>query len=268
MLASTGRRGVDVSIALRCVPAVAVAGACWMAAMAGSGPAQAQVPPAAAASEVSAEQRAERARREAERVFQWIRLHGDLPRRRAGDDKAVATVPAASTPAPGSGAAARPALAPASAPGPARTARAVPAPPAAAPAAPASAAPAPAASAAPGPVQAPAEAEPAASDPAADTAAAPAPYIGRLLVAQAGEDLVVARQVGPEFQPVMMRALRKGMALVRFAVQPDGSVSAAEVVRSSHDDLNAAALAAVAQWRFQPIARAQIAVVEVGFGLD
>jgi TonB family protein len=109
--------------------------------------------------------------------------------------------------------------------------------------------------------------EPSSSAPV-DAVQGPAARIGRVLVAGSGDELVPSHQVGPDFGPGVMNSLRKGMALVRFAVQPDGSVSGAEVVRSSHEQLNPAALAAVSQWRFRPITRVQTAVVELGFSVD
>lgn len=80
--------------------------------------------------------------------------------------------------------------------------------------------------------------------------------------------LKLLSQVEPEFPTALQRRLREGSVEVGFTVLPDGSVSAPSVLRSSHPRLEAAALAAVAQWRFEPIATPKPGVVEVGFKLD
>ncbi|MEK8032314.1 energy transducer TonB [Ideonella sp. DXS29W] len=72
----------------------------------------------------------------------------------------------------------------------------------------------------------------------------------------------------PEFPITVMRRLRKGTVQVRFDVMPDGSVSNAAVVNTTHRSLNEAALEAVAGWRFQPVRAARTAVVDLGFDLD
>ena len=80
--------------------------------------------------------------------------------------------------------------------------------------------------------------------------------------------LVPIAQSEPQFPVAAMRTLRRGSVQVRFSVQTDGSVADLEVLQSTSPRLNAAALAAIAQWRFQPIARVQTGAVEVGFSLD
>ncbi len=48
-------------------------------------------------------------------------------------------------------------------------------------------------------------------------------------------------------------------------VQPDGSVRNAEALKTSHRKMSVAALEAVNQWRFAPVAHAREATVEIGF---
>jgi len=187
---------------------------------------------------------AERAKRDADKVFQWIRIHSDKPR------KATAPAPAAGDKT--QAAVARPAPARTRAPEtlaePARertdAVRAV-------------APPEPALPAGPVPVQAAAEVVPDASAPMATSAAT-----------VEEESLTPLVKSAPEFPPNLMRQLRKGAVQVGFTVKPDGSVSDARAVSSSHPRLVAAAVATVAQWRFQPLRQAQDAMVELGFNLD
>ncbi|WP_457336439.1 TonB family protein, partial [Rhizobacter sp. P5_C2] len=82
------------------------------------------------------------------------------------------------------------------------------------------------------------------------------------------ETLVMVSQVEPQFPRAVMLDLRRGTVRVRFDVMPDGSVSAPNVVSTTNVRLNRAALAAVGQWKFQPVREAQEGVVELGFNLD
>jgi TonB family protein len=66
----------------------------------------------------------------------------------------------------------------------------------------------------------------------------------------------------------VVQALRRGSVRVQFSVMPDGSVAAVDVVSSSSPRLNQAALAAVAQWRFQPVTHPQPAQVDLAFSID
>jgi TonB family protein len=75
-------------------------------------------------------------------------------------------------------------------------------------------------------------------------------------------------QPAPEFPPSLVQSLRRGSVRVQFNVMPDGTVAALDVVGSSNPRLNPAALAAVAQWRFQPVTRAQLAQVDLAFSID
>ena len=76
------------------------------------------------------------------------------------------------------------------------------------------------------------------------------------------------RNADPQFPQNLLRSLRKGQVRVHFMVQPDGSVAEPTVVTSSNARLNAAALAAVVQWRFAPLHQAQPGAVDLGFDLD
>jgi TonB family protein len=201
-------------------------------------------PAAPAASGASAELTpAERAKRDADKVFHWILIQGDKSRKPAvvRDDKAEkADKPIARVKPP------------VRAPGrPDETAapRGAEAVPRVAPAAAAQAA-APAAPAMGTPEEAPA--------PAPSTVAAPA-------VNDAIEPLTPLAQPEPRFPPTLLRTLRSGQVQVRFTVLPDGSVAEPVVVTSSNPKLNPPALEAVAQWRFAPVRKPQQGFVDLGF---
>lgn len=80
--------------------------------------------------------------------------------------------------------------------------------------------------------------------------------------------LKLVSQVQPEFPRQLVNTLQSGMVAVRFTVRPDGSVSQAEALSSSHKRLSQAAIDAVRQWRFAPIKQERTASVEVGFKLE
>lgn len=82
------------------------------------------------------------------------------------------------------------------------------------------------------------------------------------------EPLALLKAPEPDFPAHAMRRLRKGSVQVRFEVQPDGSVSNATVVQTTHRSLNDAALEAVNGWQFKPVPSARSAVVALGFDLD
>lgn len=84
----------------------------------------------------------------------------------------------------------------------------------------------------------------------------------------AEERLQPIAQPSPVFPSALIKTLGRGTVRLQFNVMPDGSVDAAEVVSSPHARLNPAALAAVQQWRFQPISRAQQAVVDLAFNVE
>lgn len=182
----------------------------------------------------------ERAKRDADKVFHWIRLNADRP--------VAKPVAAAPKPAP------KPVAA---APKPA-AAKAV-----------AEAAPEPAAqpltlvAASDNSTVASREIEPPAqvalAAPRSEPAPAPEP------VAAPETELRLVNRVAPEFPRQLMGTVNNGTVMVRFMVQPDGSVRNAEAVKTSHRKLTAAALDAVNRWRFAPIAYAREATVEIGF---
>ena len=86
--------------------------------------------------------------------------------------------------------------------------------------------------------------------------------------ALAEERLRPIEQPAPEFPAALVQTLRRGSVRVQFNVLSDGRVDQAEVVSSSHARLIPAALAAIQQWRFQPVARTQAAQVDLAFNID
>ena len=216
--------------------------------------AQAQTVPPATGSGAN-ESASERASREGDKVFQWIRMHADTPRKAAAPEKA----PVAAAPAPAK-VAAKPAAKPADS-GIAetvqpRSAKASPQPEHVA-----------AASGKP-----PASNEPPTSQTAAAAtdASAPLASTGASPQVEIEEDisLVPIVRSEPEFPGALMRQLRRGQVQVAFTVQPDGTVSQARAVSTTHPRLASSAIATVSQWKFQPVHHAQQAVVDLGFNLD
>jgi protein TonB len=59
-------------------------------------------------------------------------------------------------------------------------------------------------------------------------------------------------RVAPEYPFNLRRAEVRGEVLVEFVVDPAGNVIAAYPVRSTNAGFDAAAVAAVQQWKFQP----------------
>ena len=80
--------------------------------------------------------------------------------------------------------------------------------------------------------------------------------------------LKAIKMVEPEFPRQLQSTLRSGTVQVRFTVMPDGSVGRAEAIQTTHRRLNPAALDAVNQWRFEPIAKAREATVELVFRVE
>ena len=80
--------------------------------------------------------------------------------------------------------------------------------------------------------------------------------------------LKAIKMVEPEFPRQLQSTLRAGTVQVRFTVLPDGSVGRAEAIQTTHRRLNTAALEAVNQWRFEPIAKAREATVELVFRVE
>ena len=77
--------------------------------------------------------------------------------------------------------------------------------------------------------------------------------------------LVLVSSIEPDFPRQLTRRLGQGSVVVHFEVLPDGTVGATNIDKGRHPGLNAAALAAVAAWRFKPISKAIAAVTEMRF---
>jgi len=184
---------------------------------------------------------AERAKRDADKVFQWIKFNAD---------KAPAK-PAAPAPAP-----VRPVAKAAprhEAPAPSPKAEELQNKPEPAVATVASSSPA------PEPVQL-ATASPKLNPPppaAVAPAAAPEP--------EPEVALKLVNKVEPEIPRQLLSSVRNGLVVVKFTVEPNGAVSGAEAIKSSHRKLSVAAIDAVSQWRFAPIPRSREVTVEIGF---
>ena len=74
-------------------------------------------------------------------------------------------------------------------------------------------------------------------------------------VYKVGIDVVapkVVKDVKPSYTPEAMRARMSGAVQVECVVLPDGTVGDARVTSSLHPQLDAEALKAVRQWRFEP----------------
>ena len=246
-----------------CLPGAACAASLATAALwpVASATAQTAAPVAAAASSSAPAELtpAERAKRDGDKVFHWILIHGDKPR------KPVATVTPKEDKAPPAVARAKPAArAPSGRADEAavETSNASAAPLVAAPRA--SLAPAPASAPTPDPTATRATsanlASAALTAPAALAATAPPPVED-----DSPDTLTPLSQTEPKFPINVVRALRTGQVRVKFTVQPDGSVADPTVIGTSSARLNPSALAAVAQWRFAPVRKAQQGVVELGF---
>jgi len=198
---------------------------------------------------------ADRAKRDADKVFQWIRIQADKPR------KTAAAVPA-DKPAPGPAPVAKVAAKPA----PKATDNAAAEPVREQVAARTAVESAPAKSTASTP---PEPSHAAAAAPPTNVAVAPVvPPANSQPIVEEDETLTPVVRTEPDFPGNLMRQLRKGLVQVSFTVQPDGSVTQAQAVSSTHPRLVQSAVATVAQWRFQPLHHPQQAVVELGFNLD
>ena len=201
---------------------------------------------------------AERAKRDADKVFRWILIDGEKARKPTPpkEDKAPPRAKPAARPALKSPSAAASA-APEAAPAQTRAA------PASAPVAstPAAAAEVRTPSVTEAPAARPANPAPLGATPAALPVAKPA---------EAAEEelLVPVLRVDPKLTPNLLRGARNGQVRVHFMVLPDGSVAEPKIESSSNQRLNSAALAAVAQWRFAPLRKAQAGSVELVFTLE
>jgi len=247
-----------------CLPGAACAASLATAALwpVASATAQTAAPVAAAASSSAPAELtpAERAKRDGDKVFHWILIHGDKPR------KPVATVTPKEDKAPPAVARAKPAArAPSGRADEAavETSNASAAPLVAAPQA--SLASAPASAPAPTPDPTATRATSANLASAALTAPAAPAATAAPVEDDSPDTLTPLSQTEPKFPINVVRALRTGQVRVKFTVQPDGSVADPTVIGTSSARLNPSALAAVAQWRFAPVRKAQQGVVELGF---
>ncbi|WP_181179450.1 energy transducer TonB [Methylibium rhizosphaerae] len=224
---------------------------------------------------------AERARLEGDKVFQRILINGQLPKRAAPAAADPAPAAANTPPAPAKRAATPPPNKAASAATPRpQTGHAesplrnagTPAPlavqtPATPPTLAASAAP----PSSPASAQAPAVPSdgrrPLAAETRSDTQDRPTAAASQAVEPEQDQPLILLHQVDPDFPAAIVRRQKKGVVTLRFEVQVDGSVNQPEVIRSSNPRLNPAALAAVAQWKFEPLSRPQSASAELAFDL-
>lgn len=75
-------------------------------------------------------------------------------------------------------------------------------------------------------------------------------------------------KVDPEYPRALLSQQRNGAVMVKFMVQTDGSVAGVEAIKSPDRKLSAAAVAAVKQWRFAPVNKARPVSVEIGFQME
>jgi protein TonB len=213
--------------------------------------AQAQTAPVAKVADIAA---SERAAKEGDKVFQWIRIHSDKPR------KAAAAPPVAGiAPAPvkvASRASAKPVDSATQEPAAqVNTALARSEPQTSS-----------------GKTGAQVQPEAATTQTAAARTDAGAPMAASTASPQVEieEDVSLTPifKSDPDFPGALMRTLRKGQVQVAFTVRTDGTVSDAHAVASTHPRLAPSAVATVAQWKFQPVRHPQQAVVELGFNLE
>ncbi|MFM2399091.1 MAG: hypothetical protein RL341_1248 [Pseudomonadota bacterium] len=182
----------------------------------------------------------ERAKRQADNPYKWIMIMDDKPRPKKDEPKEK-RAPARE---------AAPVAAPAAAP--------APAPRSFEPRTPAVAAPAPA----PIPSAALVENPPVPAAPAV-AAAAPAKLEPE---PEPEEPLRALAQAQPELTRQIINAnIEKGRVKVKYKVNPDGSVSDAEIVNTTNRALNSSVLAALKQWKYAPIKQARETQVEFAF---
>jgi len=175
----------------------------------------------------------ERAQRDADKVRQMILMHADRPRKARTEERPAASIAATARAAPAGDVAATEAprlAARVTEPGPLATQAAVP-------------------DLAPTPT----------------VAVAPLPAMLPVATLAARKKLELISGAEPAFPRRLVGSAANGSVRVAFDVLPDGSVTAVHVLRSPHPGLNAAAVAAVAQWRFQPVAERMSGATEFTF---
>lgn len=232
----------------------------------------------------------ERAKRDAEKVFQWIKFHAEkgetkkpehqakteakpepkpvapvakavapAPAKKVDSDdgRAVASAGAADVPRGEAGGMTRTSLTLGAASG--AGSAAAPAAPAA-PSTPAYTGRIPDTMAMAAPATAPSVGVPAA--PAQQPEPEPAP------LPEEDTPLRLITKVDPEYPRALLSQQRNGSVLVKFMVRVDGSVEAVEALKSPDRKLSAAAVAAVKQWRFAPVNKPRPVSVEIGFQME
>lgn len=206
--------------------------------------AYAQLVPSVGAASAPAVDPMERAQRQADNVMRWIKVHAEKPR-------AAPAAPAKPNEPP---------------PPPAPVAKPAPAKPAApAPVAPAPVAPEPqkAETVAPPPVEVPAP-------PPVAVPAAVAPVIAPPPPPPPVEEEETPLKALAQEQPVIPRNVlasmnAPGKVMVQFKVETNGSVSNVVVLSSSRAQLNRPTIAAVSNWRFEPVKAPRVAQIEFAF---
>lgn len=164
-------------------------------------------------------------------VFRWIKIHGDAQRKPAAD-------------APKPKLKAEPAAAPVRKP---ETQATAPAPAETAP-------------------QAATNVEPVTSSPVAAVTAAKAPVAPAVEVSdELDADLKIISQAQPEFPRELRTVISHGKVIVRFTVQPDGTVAEPTVVGYTNRKLGKPATDAVAKWIFEPVRIPRTVQVEIAF---
>lgn len=91
--------------------------------------------------------------------------------------------------------------------------------------------------------------------------AAPAPLVARTA-------LVLIKNDPPTLSGPLARESPSGIVRVAFKVNPDGSTSDFKIAASNNRRLNNAVVAAVTNWRYQPIDAAQTTEVEMVFSAE
>ncbi|MGM9514928.1 energy transducer TonB [Roseateles sp. DB2] len=212
--------------------------------------------PAGKAGSASGISDSDRAKRDADKVLQWIKFHATHSAKPEAPAPAPKPAQAAKAPAPKPGNAPAPATAQA-----AQAAASVPAPAAsqeqqlAASREPESPAPKPElVAAAPATPPAPPATEPARPAPQPE----PEEEVALRLI----------QKVDPDIPRQLANNIRNGSVMVRFMVKPDGSTTKVEALGSANKRLASSAIAAVQQWKFAPIPKPREATVEIGFKLD
>jgi protein TonB len=202
----------------------------------------------------------DRAKRDADKVLQWIKFHANHSAKQEAPPAPPKPAATAKAPAP------KPATAQAAAPAPAASQEQQVAAkePAKEPVKEAAREPEPAVAAAPKPeLLAAAPATPPAPPAVEPTRAAPQPEPEPEEVA-----LRLLQKVDPDIPRQLATSIRNGSVMVRFQVKPDGTTTKVESLGNPNKRLAASAIAAVQQWKFAPIPKQREATVEIGFKLD